>query len=412
MTAWRQAGERPYRPGITGATGTTSTLADTAARAGLPPTSVAGLRMALEQGRGPRAVPVRASLVGVTAGIIALTAAVTFGTSLDRLLATPRLYGWNFDAATGSWELKNPATLRPAWLADNPQVGAYSAVWSSDIQVEGTLISAASFDTAGGRVFPTLVEGREPNGPDELVLGAATLRRLGLRLGQTVQVKAGRPAAMRIVGSCALVLADSESAGEGAILTIEGLRRLKPSLETGYGMFYVRFAPGADPEAARQRLRRLPSGVVQVVQAPQPPPQVANLGRVGALPDVLAGLLALLAASALAHLLVTSVRRRRHDLAILKALGFVRRQVSAAVAWQATTVALVALAVGLPLGTALGRWSWSLLADRIGVGAPPVTPGPALLAGVAGTVLVANLVAAWPGRVAARTRPAVALRSE
>jgi DNA-binding NarL/FixJ family response regulator len=42
----------------------------------------------------------------------------------------------------------------------------------------------------------------------------------------------------------------------------------------------------------------------------------------------------------------------------------------------------------------------------------PVTPGPALLAGVAGTVLVANLVAAWPGRVAARTRPAVALRSE
>jgi ABC-type lipoprotein release transport system permease subunit len=142
------------------------------------------------------------------------------------------------------------------------------------------------------------------------------------------------------------------------------------------------------------------------------PTDVANLGRVGALPNVLAGLLALLAASALAHLLVTSVRRRRHDLAILESLGFVRRQVSAAVAWQATTVALLALAVGLPLGVALGRWTWSLLADRIGVGAPPVTPGPALLAGVAGTVLVANLVAAWPGRVAARTRPAVALRSE
>ena len=89
-----------------------------------------------------------------------------------------------------------------------------------------------------------------------------------------------------------------------------------------------------------------------------------------------------------------------------------RGQVSAAVAWQATTVALLALAVGLPLGVALGRWTWSLLIDRIGLGAEPVTPGTALLAGVAGTVLVANLVAAWPGRVAARTRPAVALRSE
>ena len=72
---------------------------------------------------------------------------------------------------------------------------------------------------------------------------------------------------------------------------------------------------------------------------------------------MLAGLLALLAAAALAHLLVTSVRRRRRDLAILKSLGFVRGQVSAAVAWQATTVALLALAVGLPLGVALGRWT-------------------------------------------------------
>jgi hypothetical protein len=53
-----------------------------------------------------------------------------------------------------------------------------------------------------------------------------------------------------------------------------------------------------------------------------------------------------------------------------------------------------------------------LLVDRIGLGAEPVVPGPALLVGVVGTVLLANLVAAWPGRVAARTRPAVTLRSE
>ena len=97
---------------------------------------------------------------------------------------------------------------------------------------------------------------------------------------------------------------------------------------------------------------------------------------------------------------------------MLKTLGFVRRQVSAAVAWQATTVALVALAAGLPLGVALGRWTWTLLIDRIGLGAEPVTPWPALLAATLATVLAANLVAAWPGRMAARTLPAVALRSE
>jgi hypothetical protein len=411
VPAWRLAGERPHRPGVSAA-GTNSTLADTAARAGLPPTSVTGLRMALEQGRGPRAVPVRASLVGVTAGIVALTAAVTFGASLDRLLGTPRLYGWNFDATAGNWQLDDPASRRPPWLATNPYVGAYSAVWFSEIEVDGTVVAAASVDTAGGRVFQTIVEGREPNGPDELVLGTTTLRRLGLRLGQTVRVEAGRPASMRIVGRTAMVGTDSETAGDGAILTIEGLRRLEPDQGSGYGMFHVRYAPGADPEAARQSLRRLPSGAVQAVGLPRPPPEVENLGRVGGLPDVLAGLLALLAASALAHLLVTSVRRRRRDLAILKSLGFVRGQVSAAVAWQASTVAAIALAAGLPLGVALGRWTWSLLVDRIGLGAEPLTPLPALLAGVAGTVLVANLVAAWPGRVAARIRPAVALRSE
>jgi ABC-type antimicrobial peptide transport system permease subunit len=75
-------------------------------------------------------------------------------------------------------------------------------------------------------------------------------------------------------------------------------------------------------------------------------------------------------------------------------------------------VAVISLTVGLPLGVALGRWAWSLLIDRIGLGAEPVTPWPALLAGVIGTVLVANLVAAWPGWMAARTRPAVALRAE
>jgi predicted lysophospholipase L1 biosynthesis ABC-type transport system permease subunit len=92
-----------------------------------------------------------------------------------------------------------------------------------------------------------------------------------------------------------------------------------------------------------------------------------------------------LSASALVR---PSVRRRRRDLAVLKTLGFVRGQVSAAVAWQATTVALVALAVGLPLGVALGRWSWSLLIDRIGLGAEPVTPWPALLAAATATILV------------------------
>jgi ABC-type lipoprotein release transport system permease subunit len=412
VPAWRLSGIQQDEPGTAGGAGASSGLADTAARAGLPPSSVAGLRMALERGRGPTAVPVRTTLIGVTAGIVALSAALTFGVSSHRLLGTPRLYGWDFDAIAGGWGLDDPASRRPSWLAGNPHVGAFSAVYFYSVLVDGAEMTAAGVDTAHGQVFPTIVEGHEPRGPDEIVLGTRTLRQLGRRLGQTVQLQARRPTTVRIVGRSALLAGDADTAATGAVLTLEGLLRADPVRESGYGTFYVRYRPGSDPAAALHSLRQPGTGVDQDVQPPRPPIDVENLGRVGDLPWVLAGLLALLAASALAHLLVTSIRRRRRDLAILKALGFTRGQVSAAVAWQATAVAVISLAVGLPLGVALGRWTWTLLIDRIGLGAEPVTPVLTLLAGIVGAVLVANLIAAWPGWMAARTRPAVTLRVE
>jgi hypothetical protein len=377
------------------------------------PSSVAGLRMALERGRGATAVPVGTTLVGVAAGIVALATALTFTASLEHLLDTPRLYGWSFDAVTGDWDLADPPSRRPPELAANPHVGAFAAVHFHQVRIHGAPLYTASIDTADGGVFPTMVEGREPRASDEVALGTRTLRQLGLRLGQTVELQDRRSAAMRIVGrSPGLPGETNTAAASGGILTLEGLQRLDPDTTDGYGVFYVRYAPGADPAAALRSLQRSPSGAELNVLLPTPPTDVENLGRIGGLPDVLAGLLALLAATTLAHLLVTSVRRRRRDLAMLKTLGFTRGQVSAAVAWQATTVAVLALAAGLPLGVALGRWTWSLLIDRIGLGAEPVTPWPALLAAALATVVAANLVAAWPGRMAARTRPAVALRSE
>ena len=144
----------------------------------------------------------------------------------------------------------------------------------------------------------------------------------------------------------------------------------------------------------------------------QSPSEVENLRRVWGLPVALAALLAVFGAGTLGHLLVTSVRRRRRDLAVLKTLGFVRSQVSATVAWQATTLATVALLVGLPLGIAAGRWAWLLVNQGLGSLAGPVTPTVSLLAAILATLMVANLVAAVPARSAARTRPAMVLRAE
>ena len=75
----------------------------------------------------------------------------------------------------------------------------------------------------------------------------------------------------------------------------------------------------------------------------------------------------IVAFATLVHVLVTSVRRRRRDLAILRTIGFTRRQISRTVAWQAATIAAAALAIGIPLGVVVGRFAWSLFASRLGV---------------------------------------------
>jgi ABC-type lipoprotein release transport system permease subunit len=139
---------------------------------------------------------------------------------------------------------------------------------------------------------------------------------------------------------------------------------------------------------------------------------VENLRRVGDLPLIFAGLLTALAVATLGHTLVTAVHRRRHELATLKTVGFVPHQVAATVAWLATSLVVVALAVGLPLGVAAGRWGWTVVADGIGTPAAPVTPTFAVLVTIPLALLVANSIAAFPARAAARVRPAVALRAE
>jgi ABC-type lipoprotein release transport system permease subunit len=105
---------------------------------------------------------------------------------------------------------------------------------------------------------------------------------------------------------------------------------------------------------------------------------------------------------ALAHVLLTSVRRRRRDLAVLRTLGMSRRQVQAVVAWQAVALASTALALGVPLGVVADRWAWAVFAGSAGVAGDASVPPPLLLLAVPAALLAAVLIAAGPGWAAAR----------
>ncbi len=84
----------------------------------------------------------------------------------------------------------------------------------------------------------------------------------------------------------------------------------------------------------------------------------------------------------------------------------------ATVGWQATALSAGGLVVGIPLGLVAGVLAWRLVADGLGVSTAATVPMLGLVLIVPAAILLANLVAAVPARWAARTQPAVALRTE
>jgi FtsX-like permease family len=418
LPAWRSAHARSDSLGLLepAGSGRPSRAVSAVAAAGAPPAAVAGARLALEPGRGRTAVPVRAALAGLAAGVCVLTAVAGFAAGMDRLAHRPAAYGVTWDLAVGGFASAAAAEPVGSRLLGNPLVVAVAAsLGQVSGSIDGHYVPLTAVEERKGSLPPAVIEGREPLRPSEIALGSLTLQEVGRRVGETVTLVSDEqpPLHLRVVGRVVLHQPGFDSVitpGRGGMVHPQVMRRLAPDPLYSYpSAFLVRLDPAADREQVTAQIRRDFAGRLII---PQPHADVRNVQRVAGLPALLAALVVLLALGTVTHTLVTSVRRRRRDLAVLKALGFVRRQVSATIAWQATTFAVVALAVGVPLGLAAGRWAWELTAAALGVDSGSVVPVPAILAVAAGTVLAANLVAAVPGRAASRLRPAAALRSE
>jgi hypothetical protein len=412
---------------------------------GLPLAATVGAHFALESPRGRGEVPVRSILVGAVMAVTLMATTLTFSSGLHTLISRPALYGWNWNYMLNPSNNVPPAALRE--LNHDPDVAKWSGADYTDITIDGLTVPMVEMN-AGAKVQPPILSGHGIENNHQIVLGNQSLALLHKKVGQTVTVSYGSPEnapvyippfTMTIVGTAtfpavgyATTVAQHTSMGTGALVPLGSQPRSftraissKDPILNGPEMVFVRLRPGVSSSAGKRNLERIAHtanvafnkdpqaiGNYVTVLGVQRPAQIVDYRSIGATPELLATGLAAGAVIALALTLIASVRRRRRDLAIMKTLGFTKRMLAAAVAWQATIDGLVGAVIGIPLGILFGRELWTLFARDINAVPQPTVPALAIVLVGVGTVVVAIVAALWPGRRAASTPPGLVLRSE
>jgi hypothetical protein len=444
--AWRtvrQAAELPpARP---------SAAVVSAVRFGLPVTAVTGIRYALERAAGRLRAPVRTSLAGSAAAVAAVVAALVFSASLGSLVSHPEQYGWNWTLliqSQGGWGAWSSPAAMAGLVSHQPGVTGWSEFGFGQLpmakaeagapapqEAAGPLVPVLGLlQQPGGAVEPPTTSGHPLAGEYQVELGEVTMRQFGLHIGDQIRIWPDNHL-FTVVGTVTLPSmgvshTDHVSLGSGAMIeesalvAVQELATKQPvasgsdtstSNPAAPSTVVIDVSSAADASRLAARIIKAepdgtPGGMYEL--PPQQGAQIINFQQMGALPLALALGVAAAAIVALALTVMASVRQRRRELALLKSLGMQRGQLRAIVTSQAVTIMAVATLVGVPLGVAGGRWTWTTFANSIGVVPAPVVPVTTLALGIAGLIAAGALLALWPAAIAARTVPAVLLRAE
>jgi hypothetical protein len=405
-----------------------SMLAAQFAAAGARPSAAIGVRNALERRSGGSTIPVGSALLGTVLAVIALCGTAVFGASLSHLTATPSLYGDPFQINFTNPEGGPPSPAVLESLEHNRAVTAITRGIAIEASVNKLPVGGIAVTAIRGRLLLSTVDGHLPSGVGQIGLGATTMHQVGAHLGSVVHVTVSAPSGkertvpLRVVSQVSFpVLGGVLSLGTGVVLTIAGYEAAacppNPKQTTcqqnveaaagGSGLL-IGVVTGPMGQAAVDHYLDTYQSAAAL---PVTPTSLINFGEAVNFPLLFGAMLAVFGAATLAHLLVVSVSRRRREVGLLKVVGFVNGQVASTVAWQATTLAIFGIVIGVPLGVIVGQATWRAFANDLGV--IPVSVVPIWLIGVltAGVLVVANLIAVAPALVATRSRPGELLRA-
>jgi hypothetical protein len=403
-----------------------------ALRAGVSVPVSTGIGLALEPGRAQRALPTRPAVVGAIVGVVGIIGGLTLAAGIGDATDHPERFGtvWDFEAYTEEVTDAFGGGL-PEHVADVSGVGAVARIARLTLPVGDAVVPFYALDDVEGRTEFVVLEGDPPE-RGEVALGPDTADAFGVSVGGHVEVGAG--GRFRVSGLALLPTTAHSSFDQGGWMHGMDLARSTPETQRdallaevdreapqtddefrelmfAAGGVIARLTDGTDTAETVARVRRV-LGPGITVDVSYGPADQQNLRNTRPLPLLFAAFALLLGVGALLHISSTVLRRRRHDLAVLRVLGLTRRQTRACLAWQATTLAVVGLLIGVPLGVVIGRLIWRSVAEQTPMVYVPPTSALALLLALPAALLVANLLVAAPAQRAARLRPAEVLRTE
>ncbi|MDT0405987.1 ABC transporter permease [Streptomyces edwardsiae] len=262
-----------------------------------------------------------------------------------------------------------------------------------------------------------LTDGRAPKGEGEILIDSETAKRAGYKVGDTVRMSVDGPVLEPVITGV-FTTDDGNVAAGGSLTLFDTASAQKLFGKPGtFDEIAVKAKAGvSDTELRAQLEKALPSDVVETTtgteladdQAEAIAASMSGLKQ-GLL--VFAGISLFVGTFIIANTFTMLVAQRTKELALMRAVGASRRQVTRSVLIEAFVVGAVAAVAGLVAGVGIGAGLRSLM----GALDAPMPDGPLVISsGTVGSAfavgILVTMLAAWlPGRRAAKIPPVAAM---
>ncbi|WP_030341459.1 ABC transporter permease [Streptomyces sp. NRRL S-1022] len=315
--------------------------------------------------------------------------------------------------------LKKAARVPGAASATGVVTG-FTAVADQDGKLVG-----GDWQSAGGNYWGAkdprypLVDGHAPRGKGEVLLDSATAKRAGYRVGDTVRLSVDGPVLTPTVSG--IFTTDDGNVAAGGSLTLFDTPTAQALFgkKGTYDEIDVQAAPGTSQTALKTELdKALPARLVETTTGKQLADDQAqaissSMSSLKQMLLVFAGIALFVGTFIIANTFTMLVAQRTRELALMRAVGASRRQVTRSVLIEAFAVGAIAGVAGLAAGVGIGAGLRSLL-DSFGASVPdgPLVISPGTVAAALAVGILVTMLAAWlPGRRAAKIPPVAAMSS-